>query len=110
MADTLRAEITSGQLTDGQKLGSIRDLAARFNVAQMTITGALRILVDEGRIFSVPNRGYFVGQPSAEPKADESEPSNLRTEIDTIHSEMRKLAARVAELEKRADARGGADV
>lgn len=106
MADTLRAEITSGQKSAGQKLDSIRDLAARFNVAQMTVTGALRILMDEGRIFSVPNRGYFVESPDEPTDAEAPEAPSLRDEIKNIHSEMRELAARVAELEKRTDHAG----
>jgi GntR family transcriptional regulator len=110
VADTLRAEISSGEKSAGQKLGSIRDLATRFNVAQMTVSGALRILVEEGRIFSVPNRGYFVGSPDEPTEAEAPEAPSLRDEINTIHSEMRELAARVAELEKRADHVGSADV
>ncbi|MFH0520974.1 GntR family transcriptional regulator [Streptomyces sp. M41] len=106
IADALRSEITTAPLPSGHRLASLRELADRFTVTQVTIKNALQILIDEGLITSVPTRGYFVLAPSTEAVA-EAEPVK-REEINAIHSEIRKLAARVAELEMRADHKGGA--
>jgi GntR family transcriptional regulator len=106
IADALRSEITTAPLPSGHRLASLRELADRFTVTQVTIKNALQILIEEGLITSVPTRGYFVQPPSTEAEA-EDEPVK-REEINAIHSEIRKLAARVAELEMRADHKGGA--
>ncbi|WP_328431506.1 GntR family transcriptional regulator [Streptomyces sp. NBC_00453] len=106
IADALRSEITTAPLPSGHRLASLRELADRFTVTQVTIKNALQILIEEGLIKSVPTRGYFVQSPSTG-AGPETEPVK-REEINAIHSEIRKLAARVAELEMQADHKGGA--
>ncbi|WSB48712.1 winged helix-turn-helix domain-containing protein [Streptomyces cellulosae] len=101
IADTLREEIAA--LPAGHRLASLRELADRFKVTTVTAGSALKVLADEGVIVSVPNRGYFVQTPpgAGEAAQDAGGPVN-REEINAIRSEIRQLAARVAELEKRA--------
>ncbi|MEU1896686.1 GntR family transcriptional regulator [Streptomyces pristinaespiralis] len=101
IADTLRGEIAA--LPAGYRLASLRELAERFKVTTVTVGNALKALADEGVIVSVPTRGYFVQSPTGTNEAgqDASGPVN-RDEINAIHSEIQQLAARVAELEKRA--------
>lgn len=106
IADVLRSEITSAPLPSGHRLASLRELADRFEVTPVTIGNALQILMDEGLVTSVPTRGYFVQKPAGEAAAATGPVE--RDEINAIHSEIRKLAARVAELEKRADHKGSA--
>ncbi|MEV0090216.1 winged helix-turn-helix domain-containing protein [Streptomyces sp. NPDC050738] len=105
VADALRTEIVSGPLPAGHRLASLRDLADRFSVTPVTIGNALQILMDEGLISSVPTRGYFVEEPT---EGTQPSGSVKRDEINSIHSEIRQLAARVAELEKRAGHQGDA--
>ncbi|WP_405806253.1 winged helix-turn-helix domain-containing protein [Streptomyces sp. NBC_00210] len=106
IADALRTEITDARLPTGHRLASLRDLAERFEVTTVTIGNALQILMDEGLITSVPTRGYFVQTPPID--ADEATGPVKRDEINAINSEIRELAARVAELEKRAGQKGSA--
>jgi DNA-binding GntR family transcriptional regulator len=75
----------------------------------VTVGNALKVLTDEGVIVSVPTRGYFVQSPptGAAVKQEASGPVN-RNEINAIHSEIRRLAARVAELEQRVEHTGSA--
>jgi DNA-binding GntR family transcriptional regulator len=101
IADALREEIAA--LPEGHRLASLRELADRFKVTTVTAGNALKVLADEGVIVSVPTRGYFVQSPQ---NADRDRPKTdgpvNRDEINAIHSEIQQLAARVAELEKRA--------
>lgn len=100
IADTLREEIAA--LPAGYRLASLRELADRFKVTTVTAGSALKVLADEGLIVSVPNRGYFVQSPSSAEAGQEASGPVNRDEINAIHSEIQQLAARVAELEKRA--------
>lgn len=101
IADALRKEIANTPLPPGHRLASLRELADRFQVTTVTVGNALKVLADEGVIVSVPTRGYFVQSPQngATAGQDASGPVN-RDEINAIHSEVRQLAARLAELEK----------
>ncbi|RII11985.1 DNA-binding transcriptional repressor MngR [Streptomyces sp. YIM 130001] len=101
IADALRPEIA--ELPKGRKLASVRDLADRFGVTPVTAGSALQILIEEGLIESVPTRGYFVQTSTVGDDEGGSTNRASRDEITAIHSEIRQLAARVAELEKRAD-------
>ncbi|MFE0804328.1 GntR family transcriptional regulator [Streptomyces sp. NPDC058812] len=101
IADVLRGEVAA--LPAGHRLASLREVADRFKVTTVTAGNALKLLAEEGVIVSVPTRGYFVQSPqdAGEARRDAGGPVN-RDEINAIHSEIRQLAARVAELEKRA--------
>jgi DNA-binding GntR family transcriptional regulator len=102
VADVLRREIADGKYPSG-RLPTTRDLAKRFDIAGQTLSNGLRILVDEGLIFSAGNRGYFVvrdDETTSNPKSD------VREEIKAIHSEMQALAQRVAALEERSGSVG----
>ncbi|MCX3060406.1 winged helix-turn-helix domain-containing protein [Streptomyces beihaiensis] len=101
IADALRSEIAA--MPEGGKLASLRTLADRFDVTPVTVGNALQILMDEGLIKSVPTRGYFVQESTIRNGDDAPTDEVSREEINAIHSEIRQLAARVAELEKRAD-------
>lgn len=101
-ADALRSEITAGTYGPGQKLPSIRELTERFGIAAETVKRALATLIEERRIFSVPNRGYFVVDPARNDAAAPADGDVLQR-VNALHSELRSLAARVAELEKRSD-------
>jgi GntR family transcriptional regulator len=57
-ADRIRQRIADGEI--GPKLPSHRELAAQMGVAPRTLDRALKILIDEGLIFSVPGLGTFV--------------------------------------------------
>lgn len=100
-ADALRADIEKGVYGPGKKLPSIRELADRFGIAAETVKRALALLVEERKIFSVPNRGYFVVDPTRDDVAGMPASGDVLKKLNAMHSELRALAARVAELEKR---------
>ena len=69
-ADRLRAEITSGRLKPGDRLPSSRELREQLGIANATVHAALRVLRDEGLIYSVHGRGNYVTDPEQRPAVD----------------------------------------
>ncbi len=65
LADELREAIVSGEYRPGDRLPSTLDLMERTGVANLTVRGAYRVLVEEGLVESVPKRGFYVRRPSA---------------------------------------------
>ena len=61
LAEILRDKISAGEWRHGP-LPSVRQLQQAYDVGRDTATRALSILADEGLIFSVPRRGYYVVQ------------------------------------------------
>ncbi|MFF8896073.1 GntR family transcriptional regulator [Streptomyces lydicus] len=64
-ADTLRREIQAGRIKPGEQLPSHRELQERFNIANMTARSALRVLREEGLIYTVQGRGSYVADKPA---------------------------------------------
>ena len=64
LADELRESITSGQYQPGDKLPSTLELMARTGVANLTVRGAYRVLVEEGLVEPVSKRGFYVRRPN----------------------------------------------
>jgi len=58
-ADALRAEMKAGKIKPGEVVPSYRELQERFGIANMTARSALRVLRDEGLIYTVQGRGTF---------------------------------------------------
>lgn len=63
--DGFRQLILSGALPEGEKLPSVRELAASLAINPNTIQRAYRELEAEGCIDSVPGRGSFVRRSNA---------------------------------------------
>lgn len=55
-----REAILSGQLAEGEKLPSKRQLADYLSISQTTIETTYYQLVDEGYVIALPRKGYFV--------------------------------------------------
>ncbi|GAA4661718.1 hypothetical protein GCM10023324_09790 [Streptomyces youssoufiensis] len=62
-ADVLRAAIHDGELRPGERLPAARELQRRFGIASSTVQNALRVLKEEGLIYSVLGRGSYVRPP-----------------------------------------------
>ncbi|MFF7648712.1 SCO5717 family growth-regulating ATPase [Streptomyces sp. NPDC007983] len=69
-ADRLRAEITSGRLKPGDRLPSSRELRETLGIANATVHSALRVLREEGLIYSVHGRGNYVADPKKRQAVD----------------------------------------
>ena len=62
LAAQLRARIEAGEI--GPVVPSIMQLTEETGLAVGTVRRALRLLADEGLIYTVPGRGTFVRHPT----------------------------------------------
>lgn len=106
VTDSLRREIASGELKPGQRLPSIRELAARFGVSAMTIQSALRELRGLELVTTQQGRGAYVRSDApaiaARAEAEQVEPTDyraIREQLRTMSATVRDLAGRVEALE-----------
>jgi GntR family transcriptional regulator len=65
LAEDLRRRIASGSLPPGTRLPSVLGLAAEYQVAQVTVQKALRVLKDEGLVIAYAGYGTFVSEDVA---------------------------------------------
>lgn len=65
-ADDLRKRISKGEFGPGERLPSIRDLAAEYGVAPQTMQNALRELRNAKLVVAQQGRAFFVRDPGRE--------------------------------------------
>jgi GntR family transcriptional regulator len=65
LARILRERIADGTLPSGARITE-SDLTEEFEVARNTARRALAVLRDDGLVFTVPQRGSYVGKPPAD--------------------------------------------
>ena len=88
IVDGFREQISAGILQVGDKLPSVRELAAELTINPNTIQRAYRELENQGWVASVPGKGCFVC----------GVPAGARTEAQTLLSQFDKTAARLLSL------------
>lgn len=96
LQEILQARIESGQYKPGEKIDSVRALAAEFHVGKETVQKVLRELEANGFICSIPGNGIYVNRDFANEKktvklalvspATEISPEYLAPEDLGIHS------------------------
>lgn len=96
--DALRQQIASGVLCQGEKLPSVRELAATLSINPNTIQRSYRQLEMEGWILTVPGKGCFV---AGIPEGDAREELRLLRQFDDAAEKLLKLGYTRQELEKR---------
>ena len=79
IVDSFKDQITSGILQTGDKLPSVRELAAQMAINPNTIQRSYRMLEAEGWIVTVPGKGCFV---SANSSCQEQEKKKLLAVFD----------------------------
>ena len=62
VAAILRGQIERGEIQPGEALPSQATMVQRYGVARMTVSRAVRLLVDEGLAVIVPGMGAFVAR------------------------------------------------
>jgi DNA-binding LacI/PurR family transcriptional regulator len=67
VADDIRARITGGEWTVGERLPAIPELCEIYQVSDITIRGALRYLTAQGVLETRPRSGVFVRSGQREP-------------------------------------------
>ena len=84
--DNLRRLIISGGVAPGEKLPSVRELAAQLAINPNTIQRAYRELENEGYLVTLPGKGAFVAEnPGLEARRIES----LWKQLEQVADELR---------------------
>ena len=96
--DGFREQIAAGILKPGDKLPSVRDLAAELAINPNTIQRAYRQLELEGWIVSMQGKGSFV---SGEMSIRQRESERLLTEFDRVTAQLERCGVARTELIKR---------
>ena len=96
--DGFREQIIAGVLTHGEKLPSVRELAARLTINPNTIQRAYRALEIEGWIVTVPGKGCFV---SANSSCREQEQKKYLAAFDEACAALLALGITAEELTQR---------
>lgn len=99
VADVLRDEIASGTPGAGEKIPSVRKIAQRFKVAQMTAQNAVDILKAEGLVYVSPGRGTFVRSSPPDTPAPSAEYIAITEHLRKLDAQVQNMADRVTELE-----------
>ncbi|MFH8738145.1 GntR family transcriptional regulator [Streptomyces sp. NPDC017964] len=101
-AETLRREIREGVIKPGHKVGSVRELASRFNISPTTVQKALGVLRDEG-LLTTTGRGNYARDPKRGTGAGKSgsgpDLSEVLLKIEHVTSQLSELRDRVERLE-----------
>ena len=95
IVDGFREQITGGVLRPGEKLPSVRDLAAQLAINPNTIQRAYRRLEAEGWIATVPGKGCFV---CGDGEIREREKKRLLLSFDEAAAALLTLGASHGEL------------
>ncbi|MYY03115.1 MULTISPECIES: winged helix-turn-helix domain-containing protein [unclassified Streptomyces] len=66
LAEILRARILRGDWAPGRRMSSETQLVQQYGLARSTVRRAIAVLVDDGDVFVVPQRGTFVSNPPAD--------------------------------------------
>ncbi|MCM2420627.1 SCO5717 family growth-regulating ATPase [Streptomyces sp. RKAG293] len=66
-ADKIREDIRTGTLRPGDRLPSARELKDELGIANATVHAALRVLKDEGLVYSVQGRGTYIAESNYKP-------------------------------------------
>ena len=88
IADGFREQIAAGILRSGEKLPSVRELAASLAINPNTIQRSYRQLEAEGWIVTVPGKGCFV---SGAAEAQEQEIKRLLAVFDDTAAALMQL-------------------
>ena len=96
--DGLRQQISSGVLRQGEKLPSVRELAAELSINPNTIQRSYRQLEMEGWIATVPGKGCFV---CAIPTEDPKQELRLLRQFDEATKKLLSLGYTQQELQNR---------
>src|SRR5512140_137284 len=92
--ESLRAEITGGNLKRGEQLPSENELASKYNVSRMTIRESIEDLVDEGLLYRRHGVGTFVAYPHLQ-----RDHTRLTSFFDKAENEGLQIQAKLLKLE-----------
>ncbi len=96
--DGLRKMVMTGAIPPGEKLPSVRQLAAALAINPNTIQRAVDALEQEGYVYSVPGKGSFAAQRG---EVDAQRKEELLSRLDAIAEELKYLGVTAEEIAQR---------
>ena len=96
--DGLRRLVVTGALSPGDKLPSVRRLAASLAINPNTIQRAYEALELEGYVYSVPGKGSFAAHRT---EMDDHRKEELLRQLDAIAEELRYLGITAEDIAAR---------
>ena len=96
--DALRKLVVSGALAPGDKLPSVRQLAASLAINPNTIQRAYEALEQEGYVYSVPGKGSFAAHRR---EMDGRRKEELLRQLDAIAEELRFFGVTAEDIARR---------
>lgn len=100
LADDIAAKVNRGDLKPGDQIPSVRALAKEYSVTTATAQKAVRQLIDEGHVMTVPGLGIFVSEPTEEGAEPEVSIRTVVRQLDDLQAAVTDLAERVQRLER----------
>lgn len=94
--DKLKEMIIEGLIFENEKIPSVREMAAQLAINPNTIQKAYRELENEGYIYSVKAKGFFVSE--IKNTGDRAKISHIKEEIKPIIKEMKFLGMKKESL------------
>jgi DNA-binding GntR family transcriptional regulator len=73
LAGILRARIARGDWAPNRAIASESGLVQQYGLARSTVRRAIAVLVEEGIVFVVPQRGTFVAGPAESAETTQTE-------------------------------------
>jgi GntR family transcriptional regulator len=101
IAAEIREQIRSGQLKPGDKLKTVRSLAADYSVAQGTVGAAMEVLRSEGLIDTVQGKGSVVTAVPGDAQPDQQTVARLSAEIAELREMVRDHDVMIRDLRQR---------
>ena len=98
ICDRIKELIVGGVLKPGDKIMSVRDMAASLTINPNTIVKAYKELEQEGYIYSVQGKGYFVAEKSF--AAGSARMDEIIKGVENSLSELCFLGMKKSEIEK----------
>jgi DNA-binding transcriptional regulator YhcF (GntR family) len=98
IADQLCRRIVQGELAEGERIPSIRELAAEIGVNPNTVTKTYQSLTDLGVIETQRGRGYFVAVGARARILSDMRAEFIRDELPQVFRKMQLLDFSVDEL------------
>ena len=106
ITDNLRRLIISGGIAPGEKLPSVRELAARLAINPNTIQRAYHRLEQEGYTVLLPGKGCFA---AAAPAGRQERMQLLWLQLETAAAELRFAGVSQEEILQRIAGTGGSE-
>ena len=98
----IKEEILAGRLKAGESLPSIRSLASDLKISVITTKRAYEELENEGMVYSVPGKGFYVDNPDFQ-LLEEKRVLGVEEELAEVLVKCQKAGISKAEVKEMVD-------